>query len=161
MRIVVISDTHIPIAAQGLPKKLIEELKKSDLCLHAGDIIEPKVIAAIKALTEFKGVSGNMDSKEIQKKLPQRLVVEVEDVKIGLTHGTGSPFDVISRVEKAFGKDIDIYIFGHTHTPYDKVHKGKIFFNPGSPTDKFFAKTNSYGILEIKGKNIKRKIVTL
>ena len=161
MRIVVIADTHIPVAAQGLPKKVIAELKKSQLCLHAGDIIEPRVIDEIKAYTEFKGVRGNMDSKEIRQKLPERLVVKAEDVSIGLIHGTGSPFDVIDRVKGSFGNDIDIYIFGHTHTPYNKIHNGKVFFNPGSPTDKFFAKSNTYGILEIKGKKIKRKIVTL
>ena len=161
MRIVVISDTHIPVTAQRLPKKVIEELKKAQLCLHAGDVIESRVIDEIKTYTEFKGVRGNMDSKEIRQTLPERLVVKVEDVTIGMTHGTGSPFDVISRVKNAFDKDVDIYIFGHTHIPYDKVHKGKVFFNPGSPTDKFFAKTNTYGILEIKGKNIKRKIVTI
>ena len=56
MRIVGIADTHIPVAAQGLPKKVIAELKKSQLCLHAGDIIEPRVIdeinSAIASLAE-------------------------------------------------------------------------------------------------------------
>ena len=57
---------------------------------------------------------------------------------------------MIDRVKGSFGNDIDIYIFGHTHTPYNKIHNGKVFFNPGSPTDKFFAKSNNYGILLLK-----------
>ncbi|MFC1514343.1 metallophosphoesterase family protein [Candidatus Omnitrophota bacterium] len=161
MRIMVISDTHIPVAAEGLPPEVIAELKKSDMCLHAGDLIESRVMDEISRYTTFKGVQGNMDSKQVLKALPERLVIEVEGVTIGLTHGSGSPFDILSRVKKTFTEDIDIYVFGHTHTAYDKTHKGKIFFNPGSLTDKFFAKANSYGILEIKGTKISRKIITI
>ena len=161
MRIVVISDTHIPFSAQRLPQVVIEELKNCDLCLHAGDFIQYKVIEDISRITEIKGVRGNMDSKRIQKTLPESRIIEAEDVKIGLTHGSGSPFDILSRVENIFEDDVDICVFGHTHTAYDKVHKGKILFNPGSPTDKFFAKSNSYGILDIKGKKISRKIITI
>jgi len=37
----------------------------------------------------------------------------------------------------------------------------KIYFNPGSPTDTIFAPYQSYGILEINGKEIKRSIVKI
>ena len=38
---------------------------------------------------------------------------------------------------------------------------GKIYFNPGSPTDRVFAPYNSYGIIEIKDGKLKRRIVKI
>ncbi|MBU0605662.1 MAG: metallophosphoesterase family protein, partial [Candidatus Omnitrophica bacterium] len=37
MRILVLSDTHIPRAAHALPDIIIDEIQKSDMVLHAGD----------------------------------------------------------------------------------------------------------------------------
>ncbi|MBN2119457.1 MAG: metallophosphoesterase family protein [Candidatus Omnitrophica bacterium] len=159
MRIVVLSDTHIPIAAPCLPKKIINELKNCALCLHAGDLVDVKVIDDISQLVELKAVRGNMDSQEIKKILPEQQILTLEGLKIGLIHGSGSPFNILQRVEKSFSQPLDIYIFGHSHSAYNKAHGKKVFFNPGSPTDKFFAKFNSYGILELKEGRIERKIV--
>ncbi|MFP4199024.1 MAG: metallophosphoesterase family protein, partial [Halanaerobium sp.] len=36
MKIGVISDTHLPNAAQDFPGELLKELKKVDLIIHAG-----------------------------------------------------------------------------------------------------------------------------
>lgn len=161
MRIVVISDTHIPVVSNKIPSKILEELKNSDLCIHAGDLIDTTVTKEILQYTELKAVKGNMDSNDIQKNFPDKLILKLDEVKIGLIHGSGSPFNIISRVEDSFEEPLDMYIFGHTHSAYDKIHEGKIFFNPGSPTDKFFSKFNSYGILNIEGDCIERKIIVM
>ena len=58
-------------------------------------------------------------------------------------------------------KGVDAIIFGHSHEPVNMVKNGVLFFNPGSPTDKIFAKANSYGILEITDKKIEGKILRL
>ena len=160
-RILVISDTHIPLSCPSLPKQVIEELKRSCLCIHAGDFIDIEVANEISKHTELKAVRGNMDSEQIQKKFPNKLVITIEGVKIGLTHGGGPPFNIMKKITSNFSEEIDLYIFGHTHVACDKIHKGKIFFNPGSPTDKFFAKFCSYGILNITGKNVERKIIRI
>jgi len=54
---------------------------------------------------------------------------------------------------------LNIIIFGHTHHPLDKEINGRVYFNSGSCTDRVFAPEPSYGILEIDGKNITRRIV--
>ena len=100
-------------------------------------------------------------SKETKEMFPDKQIITVEGLKIGLIHGSGSPFNILSRVENSFQDSLDMYIFGHTHSAYNKIHKGKVFFNPGSPTDKFFAKFNSYGILNIKEGNIGRRIIKI
>ena len=160
-RILVISDTHIPLSCPKLPEQIIEELKRSCLCIHAGDFIDIEVANEISKHTELKAVRGNMDSEQIQKKFPNKLVITIGDVKIGLTHGGGPPFNIMEKISNTFSEKIDLYIFGHTHVACDEIHKGKIFFNPGSATDKVFAKFSSYGILNITGKNVERKIIRI
>ena len=71
MRIVVISDTHIPAAANKLPQHIIEELKNSSLCIHAGDFTSIELAEEISKHTQLKAVRGNMDSQEIKQKFPK------------------------------------------------------------------------------------------
>ena len=65
----------------------------------------------------------------------------------------------MDRLKKEFGK-VDVIVFGHTHSSQNEIKNGVLFFNPGSVTDKVFAKENSYGILEINS-SIKGRIVKL
>jgi len=164
MRVLVISDTHIPIASDSLPSLIKEEAKKSDCCIHTGDFISLKVFKEISDLTVVYAVSGNMDTPEVRKELPHKLIVELEEIKLGIIHGRGAPSNLIHYINKEFSdvfKDIDIFVFGHSHYPFNKNIEGKIYFNPGSPTDKMFTPYLSYGILEIKEKEIKRRIIKI
>ena len=67
---------------------------------------------------------------------------------------------MIETVRSEF-KGVDAIIFGHSHAPINMTKDGILFFNPGTPTDKIFARTNSYGILEVTDKEIKGNIVAI
>lgn len=159
MKIAVISDTHIPRAADKLPKKLYNALKDVDMILHAGDLTELSVLEELEKIAKTRAVYGNMDDPAVRKKLPDKEVINAGKFKIGLTHGYGPPFGIADRIRKEFGK-VDVIVFGHTHSSRNEIRNGVLFFNPGSVTDKVFAKENSYGILEING-SIKGRIVKL
>jgi hypothetical protein len=164
MRILVLSDTHIPVASKIIPTSIIEEAKKCELCLHVGDFVEYSVFKQLSSYVKTVGVCGNMDSNEVKLKLPQKEIVKVGDTNIGLIHGRGAPLNLISFVNAEFRNErkfIDIFIFGHSHNPLKKKIDGKIYFNPGSPTDKFFAPYNSYGIIEIENRVINLEIIRL
>lgn len=164
MRIIVISDTHIPVMTQKLPPEIKTELKKCDMCLHAGDFIEYSVFKELSSVVETHGVCGNMDSLELKKKMPEKELIEVEDVTIGLAHGRGAPDTVPSFIEELFCDEfdrIDVFVYGHSHQPGVIKRKGKMFFNPGSLSDTIYAPYRSYGVLEINGKTIKPEIVRL
>jgi len=164
VRILVISDTHIPLTVKALPPIIEKEAQKSNCCLHAGDLISKVVLQKLSSLTTTYAVYGNMDDPELKKELPEKLIIPCEEVTIGLTHGRGSPAKLIQTIQKEFTKEkkqIDIFVFGHTHSPVNEEIDGKIYFNPGSPTDTFFTPYRSYGILEIEGKSIKRRIVRI
>ncbi|MBU0693416.1 MAG: metallophosphoesterase [Candidatus Omnitrophica bacterium] len=164
MRVLVISDTHIHNAGKELPTILKKEAKKSDCCIHAGDFISYEVFKAISAWTKTYGVCGNMDDTEVKEKLPSKEIIKLGEIKLGLIHGQAAPSDLIYYINKKFSKnleEIDIFVFGHSHAPMDKEINGKFYFNPGSPTDKVFTPYCSYGILEIDGKEISRRIVKI
>jgi len=160
MKILVLSDTHIPIAAQDLPKAVYAAIDEVDMIFHAGDFIEPKLLDKLKSLKEVKAVCGNMDSREVRMQLSPKEVVAIGKFKIGLIHGYGAPSELMNTVRREFDM-IDCLVFGHSHAPVNIKKDGILFFNPGSPTDKIFASKNSYGILEVTDKKIEGKIVEL
>lgn len=159
-RIVVISDTHIPRAAQEMPQAVYDAIKKADMVMHAGDFVELEFLEKLKQIKDTIGVYGNMDSKALRDVLKQKEVVSVGRFRIGLIHGYGPPTEMIKSVRAEFGK-VDCIVFGHAHTPTNKVEDGVLFFNPGSPTDKVFAPYNSYGVLQVSGSAIKGEIIKL
>ncbi len=160
MRIGVISDTHIPRSAERLPEKIREDFANCDLILHAGDLIEQSVLDTLNTLAPTKAVCGNMDEPALQRILPKKEIITVGRFKIGLTHGYGAPLGLIDRVQKEFTEFMDVIVFGHSHNPCNEKRNGTLLFNPGSPTDKIFAKYRSYGILRINS-SIRGEIIRL
>ncbi|MBU1122439.1 MAG: YfcE family phosphodiesterase [Candidatus Omnitrophota bacterium] len=161
MRVLVISDTHIPAVADKLPSIIEKEAKMSDCCLHTGDFISIEAFNELSSWVKIYGVLGNMDEIKLSGKVSYKQIIKLEQVKIAMIHGRGAPGGLIEYVNKEFAKnfsEIDIFVFGHSHLPLNEERDSKIYFNPGSPTDKMFAPYNSYGILDIEGKNIKRRI---
>lgn len=164
MKILVISDTHVPINENSLPQIILDQAKKSDCCIHAGDFINYTTFKQLSEITQVYGVSGNMDENAIKKLLPTKQIFNLEKIKIALIHGRGSPNTILDYVNNEFAsqqKTIDLFIFGHSHSALDITIAGKRYFNPGSPTDTIFAKFRSYGIIEIKETMIKSSIVTI
>lgn len=162
MKIGVISDTHIPVNADTIPKKVLEAFKSVDMVIHAGDLVDLSVIDILRhACKEVIAVAGNMDSQKVKTKLPEKQIITVGNCKIGITHGYGHPNSLIELTAKIFKNDnVNIIIFGHSHAAINEKKGNILYFNPGSPTDKVFAAYNSYGILEINDK-IEGKIIKL
>lgn len=161
MRILVLSDTHIPRAAHGLPEAIVDEIAKSDMVLHAGDFIDEDVLDGILKLNkDLHAVYGNMDSQALRRRLKEKEIVTAGKFKIGLIHGYGAPKDLIQTVQGEF-RNVDAVVFGHSHSAVNIKKDGILFFNPGSPTDTVFAKANTYGILEVTETGIEGTIVRL
>ncbi len=165
MQFVVLSDTHIPHRAKELPDEVWSYIEGSDGVIHAGDFSSYDFyleLCAHAGRENVYAVRGNMDDEDLYHELPETLVIEKEGIKIGVYHGIGAPFDIEKRVYKKFeNESLDLIVFGHSHIPLRKEINGVILFNPGSPTDKVFARTNSIGILDIKEGNFEIKHVKL
>jgi putative phosphoesterase len=164
LKIGVISDTHLPSRFPYLPKIILEKLEGVDLILHAGDWEELFFLPELKKIADVIGVHGNMDSWEVKKVLPPKRVITLEKVKIGITHGSGSPWGIKDRVKKVFEEDlenINVIVFGHTHHALMEWDDEIFFFNPGSPTDKFFTDKNTIGYLYIDGDKVWGEIIPI
>jgi putative phosphoesterase len=160
-RILVLSDTHIPIAANDLPQVIYDEAHKADMIIHAGDFIDISLLEKLRSLNKVVvAVYGNMDCIRIRKELKAKEIFTVGKFRIGLIHGYGAHSELMETVKSEF-KDVDCVIFGHSHVATNMKHAGVLYFNPGSATDKIFASKNSYGMLEITDKKIEGRIVEL
>ena len=162
MKIGVLSDTHLTDKTQELPKNMLEDFKSADMVIHAGDLVDFSVIERLKKVCpKVIAVYGNMDPAEVRSKLPEKEIINAGKFRIGIFHGYGSPANLIDLLADIFKNDkVDIIIFGHSHSGLNQERNGVIFFNPGSPTDKIYAKDNSYGIIELNGK-IELKLIKL
>lgn len=141
-RIGVISDTHLTSAA-GLPQRIAEVFAGVDRILHAGDLVTEPIIRELEKIAPVSAVSGNMDYPEVKRRLPLKMVHEVEGVRIGLIHGHGVSGDVLSRrdydalhdfLRTQFDEPVDCIVYGHTHAAKNEQRGGVLFFNPGTAT---------------------------
>ncbi|WP_026585239.1 metallophosphoesterase family protein [Bacillus sp. J33] len=153
MKIIILSDTHMPKKAKKLPNVLCTELDGSDLIIHAGDWQTLEVYQELKAYAPVEGVRGNTDSDEICDLFGDKLLLEIKGYKIGVVHGHGKSRTTEKRSIEAFEQEEpDAIIFGHSHIPLLRQFNGVTLFNPGSPTDKRRQPEYSFGILNIKEK---------
>ena len=164
-----ISDTHVPSRTPHIPKNIMKDFKQRniDYVFHLGDF---DILKAYQELIDAFGkekviaVIGNMDEDyKLRDLLPETIELELYGKKIFLTHGMGGPNIVIKRLNKRFDLSAyDIIIFGHVHRPYNEVWRdGKLYLNPGTPTDKKFTDINSYGYLKISKNKVEPKIIYL
>ncbi len=158
MKIGVISDTHLNTFDDRLEKIVEDHFHDVDLVLHAGDIVDLELLDVFKG-GEVYAVSGNMDHASVREIFPEKRIVEVEGRRIGLIHGWGSPHGLEEKILREF-EDVECIVYGHTHRAVNEIKDGVLLFNPGSPTDRRFAKHNSVGILDI-GKEIVGTIIYL
>ncbi len=151
MKILVVSDTHLPSRADRLPADLVEAAEDSpDMVLHAGDYTASDTLECFQIMPHFVGVVGNMDPQAVAENLPRERELEIAGFNIGILHGDGpgrGP-DMFQNLRGWF-TDVDIVISGHTHSPHLKVIDGVYMFNPGSATDPRDGSFPSFGWIEL------------
>ena len=131
-KIAVISDTHCHEWEEVHPK-MRDIIAECDIAIHCGDIVRQPVVDGFLD-TSQKGiiVHGNSDPVDLRESLPYTEVIEVEKVKIGITHPAwGGPEFPPKELFKDFDEDLDIILFGHTHEPLKEDISGTLFINPG------------------------------
>jgi putative phosphoesterase len=137
MRLLLISDTHVPNRAGGLPNEVWAAVDDADVVIHAGDWVQLPILDQLERRAgRLIGVCGNNDGPELRARLPEVARVSLERVRIAVVHETGSRTGREQRAELAF-PDTDVLVFGHSHIPWDTVApNGMRLLNPGSCTDR-------------------------
>lgn len=158
-----IADTHIPVRAREIPRRVFEVFEKVDFIVHAGDLVDLSVIDELEQLAPVLAVYGNMDGPEIRGKLPKLDSVKVSDWKIGVMHDPGALFGMGKMREIAKQNGFDVLVYGHTHNPSIKWEGKTLFINPGSPTNPLppFITKPTVALLRITNEKIMPEIIRI
>ncbi len=150
-RLGILSDTHLTNLADSID--LAEQLRdgpfdRVDAVLHAGDMVVPELECCFGDLP-FYVVQGNMDAPRAG--LPRKRLLELAGFRIGLVHGWGAPAAVPFNARDEFAtQQLDLIVFGHSHTPFNAYAGETLLFNPGSATDhRGHAEACTVGLIEL------------
>ncbi|MDQ3934086.1 MAG: metallophosphatase family protein [Actinomycetota bacterium] len=161
MLIAIVSDTHLPRGVRRLPDGCVERIRAADLLIHAGDLSTPEVLAEIEALgPPVAAVHGNVDSAELQRRLPEARTVEAEGACIAVVHDAGPARGRLERMRLRF-PDADAVVFGHSHIPLHEERDGFQIFNPGSPTDRRRQPRHTMGLARAARGRVEFELVVL
>ena len=152
MRLLIISDTHLPARARDLPDELWNQVAVADVVIHAGDWVSIQLLDQLEDRAKrVIGVYGNNDGPELRGRLPEVARVRLDGLRIAVIHETGPKTGRELRADKDF-PDTDVLIFGHSHIPWDTVSPaGLRLLNPGSPTDRRRQPNGTFLTAEIAG----------
>ncbi len=154
MKIGVISDTHLVSPDPRLEYILEELFRTDDMILHAGDIVSRNVLERLKE-KDVLAVCGNMDDSEVAEALPQRRIIPVAGIRIGLIHGWGGRQGLRERLLARLKPDHpDIIVYGHSHVAFWGEVNGTMMFNPGAAAHNPYGDGGTVGRIEIVDGNI-------
>jgi uncharacterized protein len=137
LRLLLVSDTHIPKRARALPDQVWAAVADADVVFHAGDWVTAELLDEFERRSRrLVGVYGNNDGADLRQRLPETVSISLDGVRFSMIHETGPAKGREERCEALF-PDADVLIFGHSHIPWDTTSAGGLrLLNPGSPTDR-------------------------
>ena len=157
--ILVLSDTHLKRPAD-IPPIVLAQAEKSDFIIHAGDFTQIEILERLEETGEVIAVRGNMDGSAFKGRLPDKQVIKIEGVSIGIMHGAGPPHRVPYLARAAF-KSASIIVYGHSHVPDVSKSGDVLMFNPGSTRDPRSFPLPTYGQIQLEGRHFKARVVRL
>lgn len=141
MRIGLLADSHIPVAAGALPPEVTEAFRGVDLILHAGDIFIPSVLDELQRIAPVLAAGGDDDYGDTlaDERVKHKHILKLHGLRLWLMHERPYSYMSVSQQgSHSAGQDRhdapDIIVFGHEHRTVVE-HDGDILLvNPGSPT---------------------------
>ncbi len=157
-----IADTHVPVRARAIPKKVFAIFENADFIVHAGDLVELAVIDELEQLAPVLAVHGNMDGPEVSGALPKLNSLKVSDWKIGVMHDPSTMLGMGRMREIAKHNGFNVFVYGHTHNPSIKWEGKTLYVNPGSATNPVsFMSRSSVALLKVTRDAITPEIVNV
>ena len=153
MRVVVIADTHVRQGGRRkLPVAALAHLRRAEVILHAGDVLEQWFLDDLAELAPVHAVLGNNDTG---LDLPERLQLDLAGVRVGMVHDSGTRTGREARLASWFAS-CQLVVFGHSHAPLDARGHGQSLLNPGSPTDRRIQPHHTLALLDLDDARIGR-----
>jgi putative phosphoesterase len=149
-RVGLISDTHGLLRPEALAF-----LRGSDFIIHAGDIGDPGVLTALKALAPVTAVRGNNDKGPWAKAVGATEVLEVAEALIYVIH------DLAELDLDPAAAGFHVVVSGHSHKPAVETRAGVLYVNPGSAGPRRFTLPIAVAELEVRGRSVNARVSEL
>lgn len=149
-RVGLISDTHGLLRPEALAF-----LRGSDFIIHAGDIGDPGVLTALKALAPVTAVRGNNDKGPWAKAVGGTEVLEVAEALIYVIH------DLAELDLDPAAAGFHVVVSGHSHKPAVETRAGVLYVNPGSAGPRRFTLPIAVAELEVRGRSVNARVSEL
>ncbi len=134
-RLGIISDTH-----HHWDDRFYTYFSDCQLILHAGDIGSIEIIQKLQKIAPVRAVYGNIDPPEIRHAFSENILLEIEKIRIFMTHIGGYPGKYQQKAKKILedlaqqGTPAKLFICGHSHilkVMYDE-NLALLHINPGA-----------------------------
>ncbi len=162
MKIIALADTHIKSGSllECLPRDLVRLIKDADMVIHAGDFVTKAAYDELSGICQLTAVHGNMDAAELKRVLPERKIIEIEGIKIGIVHEAAlSLHDTTGAWYMAKEMEVEVLVFGHIHRPVIE-RDDALLVCPGSPTAPRLSEPSAVE-LQIEDGKLSGKLITL
>ena len=146
----VISDTHGLLRPQAL-----DALRGSDVIVHAGDVGDPAIVDALRALAPVTVVRGNNDRGAWAAAWPDTAELSVGNARIHVIH------DLHELAVDPVATGIDVVVSGHSHRPAVTRRDGVVYVNPGSAGPRRFTLPIAVARIQVDGAAIDARIIEL
>ena len=120
-RVGVISDTHGLLRPSALAA-----LWGCAPIIHAGDVGDPGIVAALEEIAPLFIVRGNVDRADWARRLPPNVSVEIDGRLIYVLH------DIAELDFDPAAAGFHAVVYGHSHRPSAEHKSGVLYLNPGS-----------------------------
>src|ERR1700761_4933223 len=121
MQIGILSDTHGLLRPELLPL-----LEGSDHILHCGDLGDPEILGILARIAPVTAIPGYIDTHGPCSQLPETEVVTLAGLDFYLLH------DVHQLDLNPVAAGFAAVLYGHSHKPEIRRHRGVLYLNPGS-----------------------------
>ncbi|HEY2471818.1 MAG TPA: metallophosphoesterase family protein [Terracidiphilus sp.] len=139
MKIGVVSDTHGQLRPQVIP-----QLTGVEHILHLGDVGDPEILKSLEGVAPVTAIRGNIDRTGPCSRLPETEVLLLEGHYIYMLH------DLHTLHLDPVAAKFSAVLFGHSHQPGIRRHKGVLYFNPGSCGPRRFELPVTIGLMTLE-----------
>ena len=150
LRVGLISDTH------GLLRpEAAAFLRGCDLIVHAGDICDPSVLEALRAIAPTTAVRGNNDRGAWADSIRASELIEVGRIVVYAIHDAAE----IDIDPEAAG--VRVVVSGHSHRPSAEERGSVLYINPGSAGPRRFRLPISIAELTVDGRDVSARFAEI
>lgn len=139
MKLGIVSDTHGLLRPEVIP-----EFNGVEHILHLGDVGDLDVLKSLERVAPVTAIRGNIDRSGPCSRLPETEVLLLEGHYLYMLH------DLHTLHLDPVAAKFSAVLFGHSHQPGIRRHKGVLYFNPGSCGPRRFELPITVGLMTLE-----------